>query len=48
MAVIGFLADLGLVGGGRERPDAHTSARECAHMVVLFVVINLPESVVVL
>jgi hypothetical protein len=33
-ANFGLHVDLGLVGGGRDRPDAQTGARECAQMVV--------------
>jgi hypothetical protein len=36
--IVGFFVDLGLVGGGRERPDAQTCARECAELAFFFLI----------
>jgi hypothetical protein len=43
--LVAFNVDSVLVGGGRERPDAHTGARECAQLVFFFVIFVIPESV---
>jgi hypothetical protein len=32
--IVGVFVDLGLVGGGRERPEAQRGARECAQLNV--------------
>jgi hypothetical protein len=47
-AIAGFFADLGLVGGGRGRPDAQTGARECAQLVFFLVIYVVPEIAVLL